>query len=405
MAARLPSAVRIGLALILIGGAWFGGWACWVSTRIRVPLYVPISLSQGHIRTPEFTINLKSTYLIEVVVERESDSDGVACLIGIFDCPGNLSVLSISWSLSERGHAVASGNSDLGQAAFGGTRTMGRELGAFQADKGRYVLNLDVLRDGSRLNAGTPHLVVVEAGSAGADADYQRTRAFFVFLLFAPVGLCLILRSAILRRQEAFDAKARACCLTQPGTPAIAGVGHFRGTPAQAAMRAGSGVVGGNRRRNLGPPKRLPFPRTSLFGLVAAIIFILVAISFGVLKTLGRPTYQGLMIRLLQPPAPAQASPRIESLLVRVEFAGPGVRPNLYVNSQLTSWGDLSTVLRKELGRRPPTWPVYFQGDPDMPWEYAMEAIDVIRGFQAEVVLLTARTTPRLVRWPSYAPP
>lgn len=376
-----------------------------MSTRIRVPLYVPISLSQGHIRTPEFTINLKSTYLIEVVVGRESDSEGVPCLIGFFECPGNPSVLSIAWSLSERGRVVASGSSDVDHAAFGGGTTMGRELGGFQADKGRYVLNLDVLRDGSRLNAGAPHLVIVEAGSAGADADSQRTSAFFVLLLFAPLGICLILRSAILRRQEALDGAARACCLTQPGPPAIADVGHFRTTSARAAVRAGSGAVDGNRRRDLRPSKRPAFSRTSFFGLIAAISYILVAISFGVLKTLGRPTYQGLMIHLLQPPAAAQASPQIESLLVRVKFARSNVRPSLYVNSQPVSWGDLSTVLRKELSRRPPTWPVYFEGDPDMPWEYAMEAIDVVRGLHAEIVLFTSKTAPRLVKWPSNVLP
>jgi hypothetical protein len=111
------------------------------------------------------------------------------------------------------------------------------------------------------------------------------------------------------------------------------------------------------------------------------------------------------MIHLLQPGAYSQASPQVEPLLVRVQFAGSNVRPSLYVNSQLISWGDLSTVLRKDLSRRPPTWPVYFQGDPDMPWDYAMEAIDAIRGFQTEVVLLTARPAPRFVRWPSRALP
>jgi hypothetical protein len=49
-------------------------------------------------------------------------------------------------------------------------------------------------------------------------------------------------------------------------------------------------------------------------------------------------------------------------------------------------------LLKKELSRRPPDWPVYVDGDPDLEWQYPAEAIDAIRGLHAEVILLTTRT-------------
>ena len=81
--ARLPWSVRTGLALILAGIAWFGGWSCWEATRIWVPLNVPVSLSQGHIRTPEFKINVEGTYVFRVEVEPRSDAEGGPCLAGL----------------------------------------------------------------------------------------------------------------------------------------------------------------------------------------------------------------------------------------------------------------------------------------------------------------------------------
>jgi hypothetical protein len=80
--ARMPWRVRIGLALILTGMVWFGGWTWWESTRIWVPLDIPISLSAGHIRTPEFEVNVESKYGITVYLERAVNGEDGLCLGG-----------------------------------------------------------------------------------------------------------------------------------------------------------------------------------------------------------------------------------------------------------------------------------------------------------------------------------
>ena len=82
MFARLPLTARIGLGLVLIGVCWFGYWSVWARTRIWVPLQMPISLSQGHIRTAEFKINLEGSYLLYVKLQPvfgDGSGAGVHC--------------------------------------------------------------------------------------------------------------------------------------------------------------------------------------------------------------------------------------------------------------------------------------------------------------------------------------
>jgi hypothetical protein len=81
----------------------------------------------------------------------------------------------------------------------------------------------------------------------------------------------------------------------------------------------------------------------------------------------------------------------MQPLLVRLDLAG-SMPPRLSVNYQPVSWEDFPAVLQKELMLRPPTWPVYLEGAPDIDWLWAGKAIDTIRGLQADVVLLTIRS-------------
>jgi len=58
-------------------------------------------------------------------------------------------------------------------------------------------------------------------------------------------------------------------------------------------------------------------------------------------------------------------------------------------------WEDLGAVLRKELNQRPPDWPVYLKGDPNMDFGVVGKAIGEIRGEGAEVIILTERSWPK----------
>jgi len=125
------------------------------------------------------------------------------------------------------------------------------------------------------------------------------------------------------------------------------------------------------------------------FGLLSSIIYLILVIEACLFYSWDHPILYGLRIHLLKSEAPARSRPGMQPLRVRLESHLPVVRPNLYVDSQLVPWENFETVLQKQLNRRPPNWPVYLEGDRNVDWLYAMNAIDKIRGLQAEVVLLT----------------
>ena len=62
--------------------------------------------------------------------------------------------------------------------------------------------------------------------------------------------------------------------------------------------------------------------------------------------------------------------------------------PRLLVDSVRAAWEDFPSVLRDKLKQRPPNWPVYVHGDPELTFARPVKAVDIIRGLHAEVVLL-----------------
>jgi biopolymer transport protein ExbD len=76
---------------------------------------------------------------------------------------------------------------------------------------------------------------------------------------------------------------------------------------------------------------------------------------------------------------------------VRIEDAGADVRPHLYLNSTPVLWGELASALRNQLKLRP-DWVVYVEADEHILWADVVNAMDIIRGTNAKVVLLTTKT-------------
>ena len=76
--------------------------------------------------------------------------------------------------------------------------------------------------------------------------------------------------------------------------------------------------------------------------------------------------------------------------MLRVQAAGPGLAPELFLNSRLLSWEELNSGLKAELSKRS-AWVVYVEVDSNLPWQDALSAIDVARSLNAKVVLLTSR--------------
>jgi len=262
---RVPLRARIGLLLILIAAALYGGYMWWMATRTWVPLNMPLSLAQGHIRSPEFKINLDAAFWIFVEVETKPDPHGVACLIGYRDdyCRKNtVPELRASWKLTDSGRSVAQGSTEKYPVLRGGMVTKARGLGEFVVPPGKhYVLDVDILNDGSRFDAGHPRLWIAQ--SYYWQFEDLRTPFFLFATLLLAIGAALLasaLAEAVDRKREAQKVR-----LTWPG-PLPSGF-VFEGESAEANCVA-SGVP---------PGKCSKLPRPAWFGLA---LLLLGAISF-----------------------------------------------------------------------------------------------------------------------------
>jgi len=366
---RIPLTARIGLAFVLMPLAVLGVCAGWYFTRSWEPVNMPISLARGHIRTG-FDINVESTYAIELDFSQDRVPQRHPCSNDSMDCD-SVSLAGAPWSVSTGGKLFASGR---GQPALEDL-WQSRSIGAFQCGKGHYFLDIDPLADQSRLNFYEPHLVIYEAGGKGNSDPFLGVGllSLMVLLLFGPVGASMIILAAVHWRQEKLAALFRSVPLTQAG-PA----------PARFLPVAGRTIATSHRMKSAMPR---PFARLSQTSLVLVLTLFVVWTPLVLSHALDLvPT--GLFIHVIRPGVVTQASLGLQPLRVRVASGGRGRRPTIYVDSQIVAWEDLAGLLKKELSRRPPDWPVYVEGDPDLEWRQVAEAIDAVRGQPAQVVLL-----------------
>ena len=264
-----------------------------------------------------------------------------------------------------------------------------RHLGNFYAGKGRYVLELNMERDGSGLNGLAPHLLVVENGNRREESDGRGTRVAHLLPLF-PIGVVLLVRAANGRRIEKQNAWMKAWPLTQPGPPLRTEVETLMAAPSLARSSASF------PQPRPSPRVEPAFMKPAWTGLVMVLCCLVIDIPVWVTYFGYRRVPMGLPVHLMKTAASNQADPGIQPVMVRLVLTGcdlhpqlpGGARPCLYIDSQLVSWEAFDSVLQQKLGLRPPNWPVYVEGDKAMEWKYAGEVIDKIRGLQAEVVLL-----------------
>ena len=222
--------IRIGVALILIAAAIYGGWEWWMATRTWVPLYMPVSLAQGHIRSPEFKINLDAGFWIFVEVETKVDDEGVSCLTGYTSdyCRKNgVRELHASWTLSDRGRVVARGSTDNDQGSLGGMLSKGRGIGHFSVPSGdHFVLDVELPEDNSHFDGGHPRL--------GIEQSYywrfqeNRTPVFLFAMFLGAIGAAFLVSGIVENRNR--KRAEQTVSLTSPGP--IAGGFQWEAEPA-----------------------------------------------------------------------------------------------------------------------------------------------------------------------------
>ncbi len=84
------------------------------------------------------------------------------------------------------------------------------------------------------------------------------------------------------------------------------------------------------------------------------------------------------------------SGPLTGPIVIRLELIRADAPPKVYLQSKLVAWSSLDGALKDELKFRPERV-VYVAADPDLSWTDVVNAIDIIRGTQAEAVLLTYR--------------
>jgi len=316
----------LGLAVIFTGIGGYEGWHRWASTRTWEPLNIPVSLSAGHIRSPEFEINTRSTYLIAFVAKNgfghspePSESEGyVYCL----------PYLHTKWSLSHDGQIVAR---DAGQQCD--------SLGRFQASEGHYILDVDVSQDGGRFNMREPHLAIFEYGGELEAARALGQLAFWACVILTILGAGIIFRVVLGSWNGKAGSILSAWPLTYPQRSQLPFLVETAGAGRLKATHAGKLL---STECLMGDPRlsaRQPFAGKSSFSLLTAIVFLLTFISITVLQSEEHRVATGLSVHLPRPVTSAVNLLGMQPVLVRVELT-TSLRPQLYVDDQAIAWED-----------------------------------------------------------------
>jgi biopolymer transport protein ExbD len=338
----------IAIILILLGILLPAGYQRWMNTRTFVALDMPVSLSPGHIKTPDFEINLEGWYEIWVNTRDQAQVQG--CRYSASDVP-----LKTHYTVYQEGHEVAHSDGEY------------QYLGHFFAGrKGRYSFDIDVLSDVACLNSRQPR-ITVWTRSDHHELLGDQLLSLSIVLVLGGLGVL------------AFS------------TTGLAGTGT---TQDQLTIVESAGHQYYPRRRTL--PLRPRLSRLPSFGLVYSVI-LAVALIPTFLIFLYAWDYDhrsvGIEFHLLKPgPLKAAADSRTSPPMVRVENASTGSSPRLYLNRKAIGWEALGPALKGELKSRP-DWVVYFEADSDVNWVDAVNTMDIIRGVGAKVILVTTEPT------------
>ncbi len=139
----------------------------WSKKMNAVPLEIPLSLSAGHIQSPDFTTHVSIPYNVDIAFDTTKiPLSELDCLIGtnletVEPCTNQPAILNVKWTLISGDRPVATGSSTDAVGAGYSYHKTARHLGNFHSESGRqYRLDLDVLGDGARLNVARPKLEI-----------------------------------------------------------------------------------------------------------------------------------------------------------------------------------------------------------------------------------------------------
>jgi hypothetical protein len=351
------SSRRVSVAMILGALAAYTGFARWAATRKLVPLDIPISLSRGHVATEPFSVNLKSTYQVQVQIDPDHGLFDLDCHEGE-QCHKSLSMLKAHWVLSSAGQMVASGDIET---HYGDMAALVWPLGFFGSLGREYRIDLDVLSDTGSLNQANPRFIV----EIGEDGYAWFSELSGVAPLFSEitgiVGLALLCVSRSSRNR--FPANA----LGLSSTLGIA----FRSIHSIRKL-----------------PKQVRFSRLPPFGIYTASLLTLMFCCIYVLQGLNLTLYPPRGIPVLTSSrsiGTAGHGPGFEPLVLRIDR-----KRRWFFNGKSVAPEDFPTALKESLGRRS-DWAVCLDADSELDFGALGPAIDVIQGLHSKIIIVTPK--------------
>jgi len=199
---KRPSATQIGICLTLIGVGPFVFVEYKGHAHNWRPLDVPVALTPGEFRSPEFKTDLNGRYVVSLGLDQltGADRDRALCLLGVkfprteLNCDGIPQRVKFEWQVvSEKGEIIQRGSYEPLGISF-------PEINWGEFHGGRNIrqrLLLRIQQDAIDLNSHHPRLIV-EAG--GDEENFEALALWYeLSLLWAAVvgvsGLLLVVLS------------------------------------------------------------------------------------------------------------------------------------------------------------------------------------------------------------------
>ena len=137
-----------------------------------------------------------------------------------------------------------------------------------------------------------------------------------------------------------------------------------------------------------GLPLTKQFSELPAFALMAAP-WLAVILAVFIMIFSSSHTSVGLDVRLVKPGGLATRDHlSVKPIVIGIVDTSTNGSPAVYVNSKKTPWDELDNTVRSELKVRP-KWIAYVEAQNNVRWADVANAIDVVAGLHADVVLLT----------------
>jgi biopolymer transport protein ExbD len=346
---KRPSLLRLGIFVILVAVTLYEIPVTWIKTRNFVPLNVPVSLSDGHFRSPDFKVSLDALYFIGFHDSANENPPYTFCDDHIWQIA--------KWKVFKYGRPVAVNHESRSGLPSAGEFT-GQADDSFNAGPGMYSIDLELSNVPECFKSASIRVQVI----APQDKYWKNYIVLCRICLFLGViGIAMLVQGAW------SSIRARSEIPHDPSVPISQSPGYAR---------------------NFGRRKRRPMPifhRMPDFGIFCTAAVLPILAVFMIFDR--TRTSMGFKVHVTHPNGVyVNVDPRMKPLLVSIDAKG-----NFFVSDKQVSRGDLSAALKRELSQRAEST-VYFEAAGDAYFGDAAFAMNEIKNASGKLVWLTPKT-------------